>query len=292
MISIIIPTYNRESLICRALDSVLKQTYVDWECIVVDDGSSDNTVSVVKKYTELDSRFEYLTNSRSKGAQGARNTGIIAARGEWIVLFDSDNRMHPSFLNAMVEEQKKQNINVCSSWSNIINEESDEIIGSFSWSGYGNVHAKLMTGKSYFDNSSTMIKRQLLFDIGLLDEFCPAFQEWDTHIRLSRTGTYSTIQKCLIDYYTGLSDSISANKSKDVKGYLYVLTKHKEEWKRDYYVSFLKYGAILKSKMDINKVDEFIVNNYNSLFNKCERSCIIIFEKLYKLKKLIRGNYK
>lgn len=290
MISIIIPTYNREMIISRALNSILEQTYGDWECVVVDDGSTDDTEKVIREYIDQNSRFQYLRNNRSKGAQGARNTGILAAQGEWVILFDSDNKMHPSFLASLKEEQEKWNVDVCSTWSNIVNDEDGNIVGSFNWTGYGNVHSNLLTGKSYFDNSSTMIRRQLLLDVGLLDETCPAFQEWDTHIRISNLGTYTTIKENLVDYYTGLSDSISASKSKDVKGYLFILSKYKSEWRRDFYGSFLKYGAILKMKMVRIDCNDEMKQRYKDLYTAGERCLIYVLSGIYRTKQSIGKN--
>ena len=71
-ISIIIPTYNRDSIIKSTLDSITAQTYKDWECVVVDDHSTDNTRNVIEEYTVKDCRFKYFVNERKKGAQAGR----------------------------------------------------------------------------------------------------------------------------------------------------------------------------------------------------------------------------
>lgn len=284
MISIVIPSYNRCTVIHRALDSIQRQSYLDWECIVVDDGSTDDTKSIVTEYVKEDSRYRYLKNIRKKGAQGARNTGILEAKGDWVVLFDSDNKMHHDFLSKVIEAINREKVDFCSAWSYVIDENTGERIGEFKWSGYGNVHNNLLTGKSYFDNSSTIIRRQLLVDIGLLDEDCPAFQEWDTHIRLSNTGRYYTIQEYLIDYYSGSKDSISASKTKDIKGYLFILQKFKTEWIKSNKKSFLKYCTILRIKMDKIQADNGFEKAYRQLLPIQYRLSVFIMSLLYKLK--------
>lgn len=93
LVSIIIPTYNRAHLIGETLDSVLAQTYQNWECIVVDDGSSDDTNALMKTYCEQDSRFRYYhrPKERKKGGNICRNIGIDKAQGDFISFLDSDD---------------------------------------------------------------------------------------------------------------------------------------------------------------------------------------------------------
>lgn len=105
LISIIIPTYNRASLIGETLDSVKNQTYQNWECIIVDDGSTDGTAHVVKKYTEEDSRFRYVkrADSYKPGGNGARNYGFEISNGDFVNWFDDDDVMFPNFLSDKIE---------------------------------------------------------------------------------------------------------------------------------------------------------------------------------------------
>lgn len=93
LVSIIIPTYNRAHLICETLDSILAQTYQNWECIIIDDGSTDNTVEVLQKYLDLDSRFQYYKrpDTKKKGPNSCRNFGFEKSKGEFINWFDSDD---------------------------------------------------------------------------------------------------------------------------------------------------------------------------------------------------------
>src|SRR5690554_403458 len=95
LVSIIIPTFNRAHLIGETLDSVLAQTYKNWECIVVDDGSADGTDDLMGDYLAKDGRFKYhkRPNSKPKGANACRNIGLDKAVGEYIIFFDSDDLM-------------------------------------------------------------------------------------------------------------------------------------------------------------------------------------------------------
>ena len=93
LVSIIIPTYNRAHIIHETLDSVLSQSYTNWKCIVVDDGSTDTTEEVLKSYVKKDARFQYNKRpiDRKKGANACRNYGLDLAKGAYIVFFDSDD---------------------------------------------------------------------------------------------------------------------------------------------------------------------------------------------------------
>jgi glycosyltransferase involved in cell wall biosynthesis len=104
--SIIIPTFNRESLIQYTLDSILNQTYVNWECIIVDDGSSDNTVEIIKKNMTNDSRFRFYERPfyLKKGANSCRNYGFSKVSGEFVQWFDSDDIMFPSMLEEKINK--------------------------------------------------------------------------------------------------------------------------------------------------------------------------------------------
>ena len=105
LVSIIIPTYNRAHLIGETLDTVLVQTYQNWECIIVDDGSTDNTDEVMESYTAMDHRiqFHHRPKDRLKGANACRNYGFEISKGEFINWFDSDDLMLNEFIEKKLE---------------------------------------------------------------------------------------------------------------------------------------------------------------------------------------------
>jgi O-antigen biosynthesis protein len=100
LISIVMPAFNRQDVIGAAIDSVLAQTYTNWELLIVDDASSDETRSVIESYE--DARIHNIFLAENGGCSRARNTGLDAARGEIIAYLDSDNEWDPDFLNVMV----------------------------------------------------------------------------------------------------------------------------------------------------------------------------------------------
>lgn len=105
LVSIIIPSFNRESLISETLDSVKKQIYKNWECIVVDDGSIDGTVELIEEFVKKDARFKLFKRDREpKGANTCRNIGFKYTKGIYINWFDSDDIMLPNFISSKVSK--------------------------------------------------------------------------------------------------------------------------------------------------------------------------------------------
>ena len=112
LISIIMPSYNQGPYLAEALDSVLAQTYPHWECIIVDDGSQDNTAEVAKAYCAKDPRIHYIYQENS-GVSNARNNGISQSKGEYILPLDGDDKIAPTFLELTLQEiVKDRNIRV------------------------------------------------------------------------------------------------------------------------------------------------------------------------------------
>src|SRR5690606_7662429 len=111
-ISIIIPTYNRASIIEECLNSVSNQSYRNWECLVVDDFSTDSTKELINNIKQIDKRFIYLQNSYAKGAPGARNTGLAAAKGQYITFLDSDDAINNNCLETRLTFAIKHNADI------------------------------------------------------------------------------------------------------------------------------------------------------------------------------------
>lgn len=126
-VSIITPCYNASRFISQTIDSVLTQTFTDWEMIIVDDGSKDDSSEIVEKYVKKDSRIR-LIQQPNGGSANARNHGIREATGRYIALLDADDLWLPQFLEKQIEFMKeKKAICVYSSYKRI-DENSNEIL--------------------------------------------------------------------------------------------------------------------------------------------------------------------
>lgn len=107
LVSIIVPCYNHGAFLSEALDSVLLQTISDWECIIVNNGSTDNSEAVAKSYLEKDSRFKYFFQE-NKGVSSARNFAIANASGEYILPLDADDKIGKNYLEKGITLLKNQ----------------------------------------------------------------------------------------------------------------------------------------------------------------------------------------
>ena len=113
-ISIIIPVYNTQNYVLACLESIVAQTFRDYEVIIVNDGSTDNSESLISQFiTERDLKNFILITQENKGLCAARNTGLSHARGEWIAFVDSDDWMGPDYLTDMIQAVDGKDADFC-----------------------------------------------------------------------------------------------------------------------------------------------------------------------------------
>ena len=162
LISIIIPTYNRAHLIGETLNSILQQTYQNWECIVVDDGSCDGTKEVMKAYCQKDSRIQYHQRPKEHlpGGNGARNYGFKLSKGEYIQWFDSDDLMKSDHLEIKWRIIKKYKLDfVISRTANFV-ENKNKLI---SINKYQNNDANELNLSNFLNNRVYWLTCDILF---------------------------------------------------------------------------------------------------------------------------------
>lgn len=125
MVSVVMPTYNRADLLKRSIESVLNQTYRNFEFIIVDDGSTDESVALIKSYAQNDRRIKLLINDKNRGISYSRNRGNAAARGTYIMIMDSDDISMPNRMARQVEfMQNHPEFVLSTSWRVKIGEEN------------------------------------------------------------------------------------------------------------------------------------------------------------------------
>lgn len=186
MVSIIIPTYNRADTIRKSIDSILEQTYTNFELIIVDDGSTDNTEEIV--HSVNDERLKYVKHMVNRGACAARNTGIDVAIGEYIAFQDSDDVWHNDKL-------KKQ--------LNVLKLTDADIVFCNLVVGNHMLHYKqgfLQKGDNVFGiGTPTILGKASIFKEIKFDERMPRFQELEILLRIHEKYTMYFHDEILID---------------------------------------------------------------------------------------------
>lgn len=124
MVSVILTVCNGEKFLCEAIDSILNQTYQEFELIIIDDGSTDSTLRVINSY--YDPRIRLIENSKNRGQSYSRNLGIKESIGEYIAIMDADDIALPERIETQYEYLKSNpQISLCGSWIEVIDEEGN-----------------------------------------------------------------------------------------------------------------------------------------------------------------------
>lgn len=230
LVSIIIPTYNRVHLIGETLNSVMLQTYTNWECIVVDDGSDDNTEEVVKEYVKKDNRFQFhhRPSNKLKGGNAARNYGFELSKGEYVNWFDDDDIMLDNFIESKVSKiEHNVDIVFCSGF--IVDEFLKEMdlfrleIKEYLYKDYVLWNFQIIT-------NSVLIKRKFLKDKVIFIDFLTRGQENELLSRilfkLPET-SYRYTDKPLFLYRQHIitkteQNKTYINKNKESQAYIYI----------------------------------------------------------------------
>lgn len=227
LISVIIPTYNREKTILRSVMSVLNQTYKNLELIVVDDCSTDNTKEVVSQIK--DSRFKYYCLERNSGACVARNYGIEKAAGEYIAFNDSDDQWHKDKLEKQLSFLINNNVDVTVCSMDVYDEGSSEKMYTFPDSKKSPEGAVSFDSLLKYNCTSTQMLfcKIECFKENLFDSNMPRFQDWEECLRLSKKYKFFHQNEILVDTYQQ-KDSITKNPQKGVAGMKLLFEKHKD----------------------------------------------------------------
>ncbi|MCI9559026.1 glycosyltransferase family 2 protein [Candidatus Ventrimonas sp. KK005] len=182
MISIIMPTYNRAYIIERAIQSVIQQTYKDWELIIVDDASDDHTKDVVMKY--LSYNIQYYVNSINKGANLSRNIGVQYSKGEYLAFLDSDNYWPKERLELQLKIVKEHCNKRCFFYGKvkILDEKNEQTVPNknLTW----NELKKIELYDNVVDMNTIMISKSLFLESGGFDNEMPRLQDWEFVLRL------------------------------------------------------------------------------------------------------------
>lgn len=222
MVSVIIPAYNRENLIQRAIMSVLNQTYSDLEVIVVDDCSTDLTGEIVQSIP--DARLKYFKFSKNQGACAARNFGIKQASGEFIAFQDSDDVWKNNKLEVQLAYMKanKADLAFCQVERHDFDEKIEKIYPVLS---EGFVPYEILITNSLV-STQTIIGRKAVFEQITFDVNMPRMQDFDFIIRAARISNVFFVNQALVDVYLQNNSITTYNYKKLIEVHQLLLTKY------------------------------------------------------------------
>lgn len=222
LVSAVIPTYNRASTICRAVDSILQQTYSSIEVIVVDDGSKDSTLEVLSAYG---SRIRVVAQE-NKGPAIARNRGIEAAHGSIVAFLDSDDIWLPTKIEKQVALMEKAHPSFpCCLCNARLHLGAGVTTSSFSYALLSPAHpeglwlnvSEILATRFIMFIQMAAIRRTALEKIGGFDESITYLEDYDLPLRLSFQGPWTYLAEPLVDYAEGSPESWSKQAHSDKK---------------------------------------------------------------------------
>lgn len=230
MISVIIPSYNREKTIGRTIDSVLNQTFKDIEVIIVDDCSIDNTTAIVSAYN--DSRIHYIKHEQNRGACAARNTGVKYAKGEYIAFQDSDDEWMPDKLEKQMDCLEKDKAEICI--SRFLSRDVDSHREEVHPFGEVRLDEEHFLERSYI-STQVLFGYKYCFLDEKFDESLPRLQDWELSLRLIRKYRITFCDSILAIQNIQI-DSITKDKRKELIACKIIYQKHEN--------TFLKYPHV------------------------------------------------
>ncbi len=236
LVSVIIPTYNRAHLLPRAITSVLSQTLKDFELIIVDDGSTDNTREVVESFQKKDKRIRYIWQENSGGPAKPKNMGIKNSRGKYIGFLDDDDEWLPEKLKKQLkvfEQSKNLGIVGCSAFYVDSNTKKTRI-NKIKRREDKNYSIDFLKGTFLGSSSSIVIPMYIFNNIGLYDESFSVADDWDLYLRIIQKYDFESIDDPLFNYYIH-GDNISGidNASTMAEENIKIISKNKEKYERN-----------------------------------------------------------
>lgn len=265
LVSIIIPVYNQEQYIAETLNSVLHQSYTNWECILVNDGSLDDSVTVIRQYTAQDSRFHFL-DSKNKGVSNARNLALQQVKGDFILFLDGDDLIHPEKLQLAISNfEQNTNLSIVFNTTNYFQDTIENVLFAIQLeTELVNFNGILLYWgeKITIPIHSAIIKKSLLEGIEFNCELT-AQEDWLVWLRLFKNNPKVLVLDEVLSYYrkhnTSRTQTVSLKEDHfkalkifanyiDVEDYKLLLLHQVKRYYNKSYDSIYKLNAIKESK--------------------------------------------
>ena len=244
LVTAIITTHNRQDLLIRAVKSVLCQTYKEIELIVVDDASDDRADEILK---DFNLQYIYIPKEKSKGGNHARNTGILAAKGEYVAFLDDDDYWLPTKIDKQIVliESKKCDIVYCGQTNEWLSDESIRYVDSLP-KHEGDL-SKIILYNICATTTNILVRKKTICDVGLFDENLRFWQEYELTIRLAQVSPFYFVNEPLSVYRINKKDKNRLTNKYNgwKKAVRYIKKKHKILYKRLSFTEKVKYRLLV-----------------------------------------------
>lgn len=266
-VSVIIPVYNGEKYLSETLDSIIGQTFTDWEIVAVNDGSSDNSLNVLCEYQSKLGLKMKVINQKNRGVSVARNVAIDTSEGEYLAFIDADDIWLPEKLEKQIE-LLEDNRNVALVYSNLLN-----LIGKNKTQRKQLINKKLHRGKifdplfyfNFIPLSSVVVRKKIIEKYGNFNIHYKIIQDYDILLRIAEDNEIDYVNDKLLLYRIHINN-ISSNVEVKDKENLELI----KEWiqKKPYLVNSFKFN-IKMVQMDYDSIRYYLYKrNYSCVFNK------------------------
>jgi glycosyltransferase involved in cell wall biosynthesis len=260
--------YNSESFLKYSIESILNQTYLNFEFIIINDGSTDESANIINQYKKLDKRIVFINCNRNKGLTFRLNQGVKKSKNDLIARQDADDISYPKRFERQIQWFKKNKTAVmCGTNATIIDENNNHKKNILLFETKYKTICKKLVYQNCFVHSSVMLKKIAFLKAGSYQNEFTYAQDYDLFCRLSRFGIIENMSETLIKIRKH-QDSIT-NKNLFNQTYFSILAS-------------AKYYAKIKNIESLNsnyKIEDFLKNKETRLFIRC-----LIFLHYYDLK--------
>ncbi len=231
-VSVIIPTHNRAEMLKRSAQSVLDQTFRDFELIIVSDGSLDHTDEVTASFA--DSRIRYLKHPAARGASAARNTGIQASTGKYLAFLDDDDIWLPQKLEVQVKalENAGDRVGLVYNWIEYF--QDGKLISKRHPTLRGDIFHEMLDRQAITNSSALLIKREVISVIKGWDEELPRGNDGDFIRRITQHFEVECVPQVLTKLFVGHPDRISVNSDKNLRNAIHAFEKRLKTFHGDF----------------------------------------------------------
>lgn len=286
LVSVVIPVYNREATVERAIYSVLNQTYRNIELIIVDDGSADDSFKIMKR---LETENIRVIKQNHLGANAARNFGITMAKGDFIAFQDSDDEWLPHKLEKQIMYMLEQSLDACYCPFYLYANNFDNPFFRDYWDKrkYENGLMDLLKTRNVVSTQTLVIRKHIIADVGMFDEEMPRLQDYEFALRIAQKRKIGYVAEPLVRVYR--SDNSISNDDEKLRKARFLLLKKYEDFfdietgLKDLLESKITHIRELDLNEELEKADKFLAENWKRKKIDVYKSAIDILSHRYKI---------